>query len=178
MREDPVINAPIESLQLMLRTISFANGDSISVIPDGIYGDSTTKSVSEFQGKNGIPVTGIADDITFRAIVSAYNIAAKKLGHAQSSVVIFPAQLIISPGQYHPHIALAQAMFFSLHQEFAAFYPAAVSGILDDTTVQNIRFLQQRSGLPETGSLDKATWNYLNMLYRAMFDRNFAPSQG
>lgn len=178
MREDPVINAPVEGLQLMLRTISFANGGTISVVPDGIYGESTTRAVSEFQEKNGLPVTGTVDEVTFDAIVDAYNDAFEQLDNAQSSVILFPTALVIYPGQTHPHIRLGQAMFLALRQEFPEFLPNSLSGVLDDRTEQNIRLLQQFSILPETGALDKVTWNRLNMLYRAMFDRNFSPSQG
>ena len=33
MQEDPVINAPIRSLQRMLRAIAFAGGAEVAVIP-------------------------------------------------------------------------------------------------------------------------------------------------
>lgn len=178
MQEDPVINAPIRSLQRMLRAIAFASGAEVAVIPDGIYGDSTEKAVSQFQKEQGLPVTGTADDKTFRAIVRAYNLAFPLLSQTQSGVVWFPAQLVIYPGQSHPHVGLAQSMFVSLGQKYSSFSAAPVSGTLDSRTSDNLRHLQHYAGLPETGTMDKHTWNRLNMLYRTLFDRNCTPTQG
>lgn len=178
MQEDPVRNAPIESLQLMLRTIALAAGESSPVIPDGIYGEATARAVSDFQSANSLPVTGIADAQTFRAIADAYDPAAELLETAQGPVVLFPAQLVILPGQYHPHVGLAQAMFAALRYDFPALQSHDTLGHLDSATQENFRLLQRQGALPETGSLDKPTWNRLCRLYRAMYDRDFPPSQG
>lgn len=178
MREDPVVNAPIRSLQLMLRTIAFATGEIPAVIPDGIFGASTEDAVSVFQKVYSLPVTGVADEETFRAIVSAYNLANEALSPVQSAVFLFPTGLVISGGQHHPHVRLAQAMLLALRQEFPALTSTAVSGILDPVTAENLRLLQELSGLEVTGQLDKRSWNLLSRLYRGLFDRSLPPSQG
>lgn len=178
MKEDPVQNAPVASLQTMLRSIAYHNGQIPAVAVDGIFGQSTERAVSAFQQANHLNATGVADAETFRAIVLAYNRADEALSPAQPNVSLFPSELIIHPGQDHPNVALAQSMFQTLRREFPAFQRVPQSGRLDEKTAENIRLLQELSGLTPNGILDKWTWNRLCQLYRSMFDRAFPPSQG
>ena len=113
MKEDPVLNAPIRSLQLMLRTLSFLDSDYPSLIPDGIFGTATAGAVSTFQQKHGLPVTGIVDLATHRAIVAAYDQALPHLTPAEAPIAWFPADLSVSPGQSHPHVFLTQGLLSS-----------------------------------------------------------------
>ncbi len=178
MNRDPVINAPIESLQLMLKTISYALETIPTVNPDGIFDPATEQAVRAFQQEYGLPVTGVVDDSTFREIVRIYTIARELLETAQSPVIRFPSVLEISPGQNHPHVLLGQAMFTAIAGDFPEFSPLRLTGTVDAPTEKDIRQLQEVAGLPITGKLDKATWNRLAMLYRVLFDRNVLPSQG
>ena len=178
MTEDPILNAPIQSLQQMLRTIAFAGMDIPLVIPDGTYGDSTKAAVSAFQQHQGLPVTGTVDKVTHQAIVTAHNHANELLSPAQSAVHRFPATLVVLTGQYHPHVRLAQAMLQNLHQEFPGIPRPNVTGYLDEVTQDGLRLLQTLSCITPTGHLDKVTWNRLTRLYRSVFDRYLPPSQG
>lgn len=178
MKEDPVQNAPVTGLQWMLRRIAFDRGLENPVIPDGIYGDATAAAVSEFQRAQGLPVTGIAEDTTFAALVRAYNQASVRLSPAQPPVIHFPAALHIRSGQSHPHVRLAQAMLEALRQSDPQFRPNGTSGILDAATADNLKLIQSYALLPMTGELDKETWDRLSILYRAFYDRDLAPSQG
>lgn len=178
MTEDPVLNSPIKSLQLMLKTISYALGTIPVVNPDGIFDSATEQAVRAFQQEYGLPITGVVDEQTHNKIVEIYRLAQELMTLAQAPVIHYPATLSISPGQYHPHIYLAQGMFTAIHQEFPEFYALPLTGTLDENTEYNIRLLQERSGLPVTGVIGKPTWNRLNLLYRILFDRNLLPSQG
>ena len=178
MTEDPVLNQPIKSLQLMLKTIAYALGTIPIVNPDGIFDATTQQAVRAFQQEYDLPVTGIADETTFNKIVEVYRIAQELIVLAQSPVIHYPVSLNISPEQSHPHIYLAQAMFTAIHNEFPEFRALDLTGTLDRNTEFNIRLLQERAGFPATGVMDKATWNRLNLLYRILFDRNLLPSQG
>lgn len=178
MREDPVRDAPVASLQTMLRTIAYHEGQIPAVAVDGIFGQSTERAVSAFQQAHQINATGVADAETFRAIVLAYNRANEALSYAEPNVSLFPSELKIHPGQDHPNVALAQAMFNILRREFTVFQRLPQTGLLDEATAENLRLLQEFSGLPPTGILDIWTWNRLCQLYRALFDRAMPPSQG
>ena len=170
--------APVQSLQAMLRTIALANNDPDPPAENGVYGDATARAVAEFQRLHGLPETGVADGETFDAIVKEFDRLSELVAPAQSCVVCFPGNLTVGPGQTHPHIYLAKAMLAALRQSIPGLRAMAGNGTLDADTGENLRMIQRCAGLPETGILDKPTWNRLCMLYRAMFDRNHAPSQG
>lgn len=178
MQEATLLNQPIKGLQLMLKTISYALGTIPVVNPDGIFDATTEAAVRAFQRTYQLPVTGIVDETTFRTITEVYRIAEELIQTAQSPVLNYPATLVIAPGQAHPHIYLVQAMFTAIHEVFSEFYPLELNGILDPPTERNLRRLQELSGIPVTGSLDKQTWNRLALCYRVLFDRERLPSQG
>ena len=178
MNEDPVLNEPIKSLQLMLETIAYALGTIPILNPDGIFDAATEQSVRAFQKEYGLPVTGVVDETTFQKIVEVYRLAQELIELAESSVIHYPVSLNISQGQSHPHVYLAQAMFSAIHNEFPEFRSLALTGTMDRDTVYNVRLLQERAGIPITGTIDKITWNRLNLLYRILFDRNLLPAQG
>ena len=66
------VEQPVRSLQAMLRVISEDDPRLPTIIPDGIYGPSTMIAVTAFQRREGIPVTGIADEYTWDQIAAAY----------------------------------------------------------------------------------------------------------
>ena len=78
------IGQPIRSLQTMLRVIAENDSRQPSVIPDGIYGTNTMTAVSAFQRRSGLPVTGMTDQATWEAIVSAYELALIEVDEAQA----------------------------------------------------------------------------------------------
>ena len=70
--EESFVAQPIRSLQTMLRVIGEDDTTLPTVIPDGIYGQDTLTAVSAFQRRNGLPVTGITDQLTWEQIVAEY----------------------------------------------------------------------------------------------------------
>lgn len=165
MQEDPILNAPIMSLQLMLRALSFLHPEIPRIIPDGVFDDSTKEAVSAFQKLYGYPVTGEADYETFLGIVAAYDQAMVLLNPPASPVVLFPAELIIGKNQSHPHVYLAQAMMTALNSIYAELLATPLTGRIDEPTERNLRTIQSASALPVNGSLDHRTYDMLSRLY-------------
>lgn len=178
MQEDPVVNSPIRSLQLMLRALSFLDEDLPTLVPDGIFGAATAGAVSAFQRKNGLPVTGIADDQTHGAIVRAYNASLPGLLPAEAPIVQFPTTLVIAPGQSHPHVFVAQGILAALHSEYPQLHMPELTGRIDRNTAENLRMLQSLGQRSPTGSLDSATYNQLARLYRGSVRRDLEPGCG
>ena len=58
-------------IQLMLKTLT--QYEYSDVIADGYFGDVTENAVIDFQMRNGLPVTGVVDKITWNALATAYN---------------------------------------------------------------------------------------------------------
>jgi peptidoglycan hydrolase-like protein with peptidoglycan-binding domain len=166
MRPDrSFIGQPIRSLQTMLRVIAEDEPTHPSVIPDGIYGADTMNAVSFFQRKHGLPVTGVADQATWEAVVDRYRPALINVSDAQPLYLVLNPGQVIRKGERHPHLYVAQGMLTVLSQAYGSIPAPSQTGLLDDATADSIAWFQQLSALPMTGQLDKQTWKHLALQY-------------
>lgn len=159
------IGQPVRSLQTMLRVLAQLDEKQPSVIPDGIYGAQTTAAVSAFQRNHGLSVTGVADQDTWDAIVAAYEPALILVDTAEPIAVIFEPNEILTSGQRHPNLYLAQGMLTVLSQVYGSITPPSLNGTLDLATGQSLSSFQRLNSLPETGELDRITWQRLALHY-------------
>lgn len=159
------VGQPIRSLQTMLRVIAQHDSAHPDVIPDGIYGPETVAAVSAFQQLHALPVTGIADQTTWEAIVEIYNPAYVNI------VAAYPLEIVLNPGQIirkgerNSHLYLVQGMLTTLAEIYHSVSQPTMSGLLDEATAESIASFQVLSGLPMTGHLDKHTWKHLVLQY-------------
>ena len=159
--EETFVEQPIRSLQTMLRTLAEDNRKIPTVIPDGIYGPSTMQAVASFQRQNNLPITGITDQETWEAIVSAYDDTIIRIGKAESIEIIMDPNQVFRIGDSSPYIYLLQSMLTQLSIDHHTIIEPEHSGILDNTTSDSLGSFQQLAGLPVTGELDKVTWKHL-----------------
>lgn len=159
------ISQPIRSLQTMLRVIAESDASQPSVIPDGIYGKNTMTAVSAFQRRKGLPVTGIADQTTWEAVVADYEPALILVGEAQPIEVIWNANQVVRQGESHPNVYLAQAMLAVLAEAYSSIASPGLTGILDIPTSESLSSFQSMNQLPTTGNLDRITWYNLAKHY-------------
>ncbi len=159
------IGQPIRSLQTMLRVIAEHTGRIPSLVPDGIYGPETVRTVSMFQRQNGLPVTGMTDQETWDAIVAVYEPALVEQDEAEHLRIILNPGQVIRKGERHPHLYLVQSILLVLSEAYGSIGKVTVTGILDDATEDALFSFQQLSGLPATGRLDKRTWKALALHY-------------
>ena len=161
--EESFQNQSVRSLQTMLQVISMADPRLPMVIPDGIFGPTTRRAVSEFQRFMGLPVTGIADQATWDAIVPVYTAALLHIGPSESIDVVLTE--ILRPGMASPWLYPAQAILLFLAPGLGQSPGPAVTGFLDEATEKALLALQKVANLPRTGCLDAATWRSLSHLY-------------
>lgn len=159
------IGQPIRSLQTMLRVLAEDDPRHPSVIPDGIYGPETAGAVSRFQRLHGLPVTGVADQATWDAIVLMYDEALIRVDEAWPLYIILGPGQVIRQGERHPNIHLIQAMLTVLSEAYDSIPTPSKSGILDEMTADSLGEFQRFTGLPMTGQLDKRTWKHLALQY-------------
>ena len=159
------VGQPIRSLQTMLRVIAEHDPSHVRIIPDGIYGSETTRAVSTFQRKHGLPITGITDRETWEAVVSMFESALIEID--ESSQLEFPLDpgQKIRKGERHPHIYLVQGILAALSEVYHSIPSPGLSGLLDDATSDSIAAFQLLNQLPMTGHLDKRTWKHLSLQY-------------
>lgn len=158
---DSLIEQPVRSLQTMLRVIAEDDRRYAVVIPDGIYGPETMRAVSTFQRLNHLPVTGVADQVTWEQIVSVYEDAVIRLGRAEPIEIIMEPGQVFYPGDNSPYIYLLQSMLTQLSLDHPSVIAPDHSGIMDTSTVIALTAFQQLAGLPADGNLDKITWKHL-----------------
>ena len=164
----------IMELQRMLRELHFADARIPEVAVDGIYGVETADAVREFQQLFGLPETGRTDYATWNAIRSA-SLAAQASSAPPRRIDAFPAGegYTIRAGEYSDIAALVQFMLRELSHHYDGIAGMPPDGVYGESTAADIRQVQHAAALPETGEVDKATWNALADAYqRAVRLRN------
>ena len=161
------VGQPIRSLQTMLRVIAQTEEAQPSLIPDGIYGPQTISAVAAFQRSRGLPITGITDQETWEAVVAAYEPALILVDESEPIAVVFEPNEVITAGQKHPNIYLAQGMLMVLSEVYGSISPPGMSGVLDIPTGESLSSFQRLNALPDTGQLDRITWKRLALHYPA-----------
>lgn len=159
--DESFVGQPIRSLQTMLRVIAEDDPTHPTVIPDGVYDQETITAVSAFQRRHGLPVTGVADENTWNAIVEAYEAALIRVGKAQPIEIIMDPGKVFRRGEYSPYLYLLQSMLLYLSQLHPTIDAPTHNGTLDSPTAEALAGFQLLAGLPPTGELDKLTWKYL-----------------
>jgi peptidoglycan hydrolase-like protein with peptidoglycan-binding domain len=145
----------------MLRVLAEDDRTLPTVIPDGIYGQETITAVSAFQRRAGLPVTGIANQETWDAVVKAYEPALIRVDKAAPIEVIIDPGKVYRRGDSSANLYLLQAMLAFLSRYHTDIGSPEQSGVLDATTAEALAAFQLLAGLPPTGELDKVTWRYL-----------------
>ena len=156
------VGQPVRSLQTMLRISAEDDLRLPTVVPDGIYGQSTMQAVSVFQRIYGLPVTGIVDEETWNQIVSVYEPASIRLGPAEPIEILFEPGQVFRIGDQNAYIYLLQSLLTQLSTENPTINRPEHSGIFDNPTSEALAAFQVLAGLPPTGELDRITWKYLS----------------
>lgn len=159
------IGQPVRSLQTMLRVIAESDDRQPSVIPDGIYSAQTAAAVSAFQRNHSLPVTGIADQTTWDAIVSIYEPTLIQVSQAIPLEVVLNPNQIIRSGESNPIIYIVQGVLIVLAEAYGSVTLPSITGVLDLPTSQSLSDFQRLNGLPATGELDRITWDRLARHY-------------
>jgi hypothetical protein len=161
---------PVRSLQTMLRRVAELDDAIPSVIPDGIYGRDTLAAVSAFQRTRKLPVTGVVDLTTWEAIAAAYRSSLVELAPPAPLAIHLDRMQRIEPGAHNRAIWVVQGVFAALSEQYANVPPVQHNGTNDALTQRAIRWLQAAADLPQSGALDRRTWQALARLYTASAD--------
>ncbi len=157
----------VRNLQRYLRRLSYEENGIHPVPVDGIFESRTEEALSEFQRGAGLPVTGIADRLTWDALFAEYT----RLIDRDRSV---PVDFFLGTweddepvmGESHALITLLQFMLSELTLVYDAYLPLPLSGVYDEETEDAVRQFQRIHGLPPTGRADRLTRNRLSEEYR------------
>ena len=159
------LGQPIRSLQTMLRVLAENDDAYKTLIPDGIYGPDTMEAVRIFQRRSRLPITGVTDQLTWEAVVDAYQLALVEITMPETLQILLNPGQTITFGEKNHAVSLAQVILTAIAENYCCLHAPVVTGILDVPTKNALESFQQLSGLPVTGNLDRHTWKHLALQY-------------
>lgn len=157
--------ADVREAQRYLRTISRVNPAIPLTSADGTYGEDTRMAISAFQREYGLPETGELDPNTWDMLYSVYKDTAELFSELEK---ISPYNAENSPlreGSAGYPVYIVQIMLNTIAQFYDNLSGAAINGVYDKNTADEVKRIQQISGLDETGELNCQTWNALARIY-------------
>ena len=130
---------------------------------DGIYGSRTEASVRAFQRIFGLTPDGIVGPATWYAIVRLYT-AVTSLSELRSQgqqfyAINWAAPNSLQEGSTGEKVRLLQYMLSVLSSYIPGIPPLTIDGIYGPATRSAVLAAQRRFRLPETGTVDAATWD-------------------
>ena len=128
---------------------------------DGVFGVGTKKAVSDYQGWNGLPVSGVVDAATAESLGLSDAVATAPTVPAAASAPAPPATQSTTP---NPYVGLAQGARSDLVKDLqSALLGAGVNvyggadGVFGAATKTALAAYQQANGLDSAGVVDEAT---------------------
>lgn len=165
----------VELLQRKLNRIS-ANFPGIPKIypADGFFDTGTTDAVRKFQEVFNLTVDGIVGTATWNEIQFIYN-AVKKLYTVNSeglkiSDVTTRYTRDLSEGDSGEGVLSVQYFLSYIALFVNSVQGAALDGSFGPSTREAVLSFQRTYGLPETGVVDRATWDRIENVYQSMIE--------
>ena len=153
----------IENLQRYLRQLSYFDTDIEPIVINGVWNDETRNALLAFQRKNRLTPTGVADEQTWNLLFSQYTDSLNE--NAPPSKVPFfprlPQNESLGLGDIGFVVSVIQYMLSELSVLYDRFDSVETSGVYDEKTRAAVGEFQKRNLLPQTGRVDKQTWNRL-----------------
>ncbi len=162
----------IRQIQELLREISFFDENIERVVPDGIYGNQTKRSVESFQRANNLYVTGEVDNDTWDKIFEAYEEIQRKNKRNVLVQIINEDQIPFTVGDSDASLYVIQAMILALSDKIDNISAVTVNGIFDKETQDAVEVIQIISGLNPNAQIDREFINSLSELYMTHVTRN------
>lgn len=153
----------IYTAQKYLNALHYKSGGVIPLVhPDGIFGPETTAAVKKFHELYGLPVTGEIDLGTWNALYSSYLLAEKEK-KPPLALRVYPGEpgYTVARDERSDIVAVIQFILRLLAHVYADIEGKPPTGIYDTDTAKDISEFQRLHGLPETGNVDRATWDAL-----------------
>ena len=152
----------IYEAQGYLRNISRAFGEIPLLIPDGVYGEETEKTVLAFQKKQGLEENGIIGYETWTEIIKENDRAVVA---SSDTVLIDKEMLPLRRGDKNDAILHLKAALRCLGGKYHNFDLLEISDEFDEVTGKSVRQWQRVIRTEETGEVDKLTWERLISYY-------------
>lgn len=170
--EYPTREQAILNLQRYLRQLSYFDETIPAPVVSGSWEPGTEASLVAFQQKHNLPQTGRADEVTWNLLYEEYLLSVESNAPPRSMSVFprLPYNHITQTGEESFTVLAIQFMLSEITSNYDNLGSIPRSGIYDESTALAIREFQRRSLLPDTGTVDKTTWNFLVEAYEIIFE--------
>ena len=160
--KDAIIN-----LQTYLRAQGVIYPDAIIPPIDGIFDTKTKEALIDFQLRNSLEPTGIADRKTFELLYEQYLeiIESTSLPNPIIPFPSYPTNYTIKQGEKSFLVAVVQYMLDEIGTIYNVFEAVEINGIYDAATENAVRSFQEINSILPTGEVDRKTWNALSKIY-------------
>ncbi len=151
--------------QSYLRNIGRTDSDISPLVPDGIFANETTASVKSFQRKYGLEETGIINYETWELLKNKNSEAVFISSEPLQIVKITNEDLPLVKGMDNTLVYTLHLMLNNVADRYENFTPLPLQSLFDDNTEREVRRWQRVISHPESGQVDKVTWNNLAEFY-------------
>lgn len=152
-------------LQSYLRNIGRLDSDISRVVPDGFFGSETTEAVKSFQRKYGMNETGIVDFEVWESIKRKNAEAVFTASEPIQIVRITNEDLPLTVGTDNTLVYTLHLMLNNVADKYTNFTPLLLQSLFDENTEREVKRWQRVISHPESGQVDKVTWNNLAEFY-------------
>ena len=157
----------ITNLQTYLRAQAILYPNAIIPPVDGIFDTQTKNALIDFQLRNSLAPTGVADRITFELLYDQY-LDILENSSLPNPIIPFPSHptnYAIKRGENSFLVAVLQYMLNEIGVVYNVFDAIEINGEYDEATENAIRSFQTINSLSLTGAVDRKTWNALSRIY-------------
>lgn len=157
----------IYNIQTYLRAQRLIN-ESAPIVPiDGIFDTATKNALIDFQLRNGLSPTGIADRTTFDLLYTQY-LEILEAAALPGPIIPFPSHpknYVLEPGDKSFLVEVLQFMLNEIGTVYNTFEALDINGEYDKITESTVKAFQEKNGLTPTGKTDRSTWAFLSRIY-------------
>jgi peptidoglycan hydrolase-like protein with peptidoglycan-binding domain len=155
----------IYEIQDYLRNISYYNEKVPFIASDGIYGEETREAVRVFQQIYNLEDSGNVDFQTWKKLVEINESATQNFLQPFPVAPIDDSDLPLKQGDKGPFVKHVKLMLGFLSENHVNFEKQTDTDEFDFQTLTEIQRWQRVAFLPQTGEVDKQTWNMLSEYY-------------
>lgn len=155
----------IEEILTYLYEIALRDPRIPIVLPSKEFTEEAALAVRAYQQAYGLPVTGEIDDDTWDSIVESYR---SRMDGSVPLMVFPPGSFLLQEGDAGDLVYLVQLLLRQIGNHFGNLNAPELTGQFDAQTAAAVRQLQEIAALPQTGSLDRRTWDRIASLVNRM----------
>ena len=167
VKQDYDVNKPVRNLQRALRRLSYKYDTIPVVVPDGTYGAQTTEAVRQFQKLFDLPQTGETTAAVWDKIMEEYEKVLAEFTEAKGLMVFPSPSFTIKVGDENEIIPVVLSVMTGIATRYSNFNIVEVASVFTEDGAAAVKQIQKVSGLPETGIVNKATWDMISAIFEA-----------